>query len=45
MGLLPASAKILRGRIDFLGRNLLAMEEKELGSLRGSKISMVFQEL
>ncbi|WP_276929640.1 dipeptide ABC transporter ATP-binding protein [Herbinix luporum] len=44
MGLLPASAKILRGRIDFLGRNLLAMEEKELGSLRGSKISMVFQE-
>jgi peptide/nickel transport system ATP-binding protein len=44
MGLLPASAKILSGSIYFHGRNLLTMGKKELRSLKGSEISMVFQE-
>jgi len=44
MGLLPASAKILSGGIHFLGTNLLALEEKELRRLRGTGISMVFQD-
>ncbi|HQA60838.1 MAG TPA: ABC transporter ATP-binding protein [Tepidanaerobacteraceae bacterium] len=44
MGLLPTSAIILSGRIHFLGKNLLTMEEKELRRLRGGEISMVFQD-
>ena len=44
MGLLPDSAKILSGGIYFLGNNLLAMKEKEFRKLRGSEISMVFQD-
>jgi len=44
MGLLPASAKILSGGIHFFGTNLLNLEEKELRQLRGTGISMVFQD-
>ncbi|NLL72736.1 MAG: ABC transporter ATP-binding protein [Clostridiales bacterium] len=44
MGLLPESAKILSGGIDFLGNELLTMGEKEHRRLRGKEISMVFQE-
>jgi len=44
MGLLPESAKILSGEINFLGTNLLTMEDKKLRKLRGTGISMVFQD-
>jgi len=44
MGLLPESAKILIGEINFLGTNLLTMEDKKLRKLRGTGISMVFQD-
>ncbi len=44
MGLLPASARILSGGINFLGKSLLTMEEKKLCQLRGTEISMVFQD-
>lgn len=44
MGLLPVSAKILSGRIDFQGKNLLTMGKRELRKLKGTGISMVFQE-
>ena len=32
------------GRVDFLGRDLLAMDPREQLDLRGSKVTMVFQE-
>lgn len=44
MGLLPESAKILSGEINFLGTNLLTMEDKKLRKLRDTGISMVFQD-
>jgi len=44
MGLLPENAKILSGAIHFLGKNLLTIGEKNLRKLRGSEISMVFQD-
>ncbi len=43
MGLLPASAS-LRGAIEFLGRDLTALDEGERAALRGDRISMVFQD-
>ncbi|GHC87204.1 hypothetical protein GCM10007079_31110 [Nocardiopsis terrae] len=43
MGLLPRSARI-SGRILYRGQDLLAMRQKELRSLRGRKISMIFQD-
>jgi len=36
--------RIVRGRISFLGRDLLALDEAELRAIRGNKISMIFQE-
>ena len=36
--------KIVSGRILFEGRDLLALEEKEMRAIRGSRISMIFQE-
>jgi len=43
MGLLPASATIT-GQIKFKGEDLLGMNDKRLSRLRGSGISMVFQD-
>lgn len=43
MGLLPRSARI-SGRVLYRGKDLLAMREKERRSLRGRRISMVFQD-
>ncbi|MDQ0379275.1 ABC transporter ATP-binding protein [Amycolatopsis thermophila] len=43
MGLLPRTARV-EGRIDFKGRNLLALSEKEMTRVRGSGIAMVFQD-
>ena len=46
LGLLPAeNATVLPGsRVEYLGRNLLELPLREMRALRGSDISMVFQE-
>jgi peptide/nickel transport system ATP-binding protein len=43
MGLLPASASVA-GTIEFLGRDLTALGEGDRATLRGDRISMVFQD-
>jgi|TARA_B110000438_G_scaffold93121_1_gene92674 oligopeptide/dipeptide ABC transporter ATP-binding protein len=42
--LIPKSGKIVSGSISLDGVNLLELEEKQMRKLRGSVISMVFQE-
>ncbi|MCL4151239.1 UNVERIFIED_CONTAM: hypothetical protein GTU68_051435 [Idotea baltica] len=42
--LLPDAAKITQGEILLQGENLLDFSEREMRSIRGSKISMIFQE-
>ena len=45
LGLLPANAAVRPGgRIEYGGRNLLAVPQREMRLLRGAQISMVFQE-
>ncbi|MDC7126576.1 MAG: ABC transporter ATP-binding protein [Spirochaetales bacterium] len=44
MGLLPEAASIAAGSIVFDNINLLQLREKEMDSIRGNKISMIFQE-
>jgi oligopeptide/dipeptide ABC transporter ATP-binding protein len=41
--LLRPPARVVGGRIDFDGRNLLACSEEEMRAVRGAQISMVFQ--
>jgi peptide/nickel transport system ATP-binding protein len=36
--------RIVSGRVAFAGRNLLALSEREMRSVRGNEISMIFQE-
>jgi len=36
--------KVLGGRVDFDGRDLLTLSEKEMRSVRGGQIAMIFQE-
>lgn len=43
MGLLPDQARVT-GSIRLRGRELLALDDKQLSTLRGSSISMVFQD-
>jgi peptide/nickel transport system ATP-binding protein len=43
IGLL-GSQTLVRGRIDFDGRDLLSLSEKERHALRGDRLSMVFQD-
>ena len=43
MGLLPESAR-MSGHISLDGQSLLELNEKEYSRLRGSRISMIFQE-
>ncbi|MCM6776870.1 ABC transporter ATP-binding protein [Nocardia sp. CDC159] len=43
MGLLPEQARV-RGSIRLRGKELLGMGDRELSALRGSRISMVFQD-
>ncbi|SLM99404.1 Oligopeptide transport ATP-binding protein OppF (TC 3.A.1.5.1) [Brachybacterium faecium] len=43
MGLLPQTATIT-GQIDFMGNDMFAMNDRQLSTLRGDKISMVFQD-
>ena len=45
LGLIPSPpGRIVGGRIDFNGRNLAAMPEKDMREIRGRDISMIFQE-
>jgi len=44
MRLLAASAKIVNGSINFEHHNLLALSEKQMASVRGNQLSMIFQE-
>ncbi|REK76968.1 ABC transporter ATP-binding protein [Paenibacillus paeoniae] len=44
MGLLGASGSIKRGYISFLDTNLTAASEQQLRKMRGSQVSMIFQE-
>jgi peptide/nickel transport system ATP-binding protein len=43
LGLLKPPARILSGRIEFEGRDLLRLGEEEMRHVRGARISMVFQ--
>lgn len=42
--LLPQEAEVLGGQVLFEGRNLLAMEDRQLRPLRGRRIAMIFQD-
>jgi peptide/nickel transport system ATP-binding protein len=44
MGLLPQGVEPVEGSITFDGREILGLSEKEMLKLRGSRISMIFQE-
>jgi ABC-type dipeptide/oligopeptide/nickel transport system ATPase component len=45
MRLIPdPPGKIVNGKISFNGQNLLELKEKDMRSVRGNKISMIFQE-
>ena len=44
MRLISPPGKIVEGRILFEGKDLLSIPEKEMQSIRGNKISMIFQE-
>lgn len=43
MGLLPANASV-SGQIDLLGHNMFELNDKQLSTLRGNTVSMVFQD-
>jgi peptide/nickel transport system ATP-binding protein len=42
--LLPPNARVVRGSVRFLGRDLLSLDERELQTIRGAQISLIFQE-
>ena len=45
LGLIPSPpGRVVSGSVEFLGRNLATLAEDELRKLRGSEISMIFQE-
>ncbi|MDR1133823.1 MAG: ABC transporter ATP-binding protein [Synergistaceae bacterium] len=44
MRLLPEGRARVRGSVNFDGRELLALSEKQMAKLRGAEISMIFQE-
>jgi ABC-type glutathione transport system ATPase component len=44
LGLLPPTARVVRGSIWFAGCNMRSLRESELEKIRGSRISMIFQE-
>jgi peptide/nickel transport system ATP-binding protein len=41
--LLAGNARIRSGRIQFEGRDMLALDERELARLRGERVAMIFQ--
>jgi len=44
MGLLPTSAQILSGEMQFRSRNLRQLSPREYADLRGNELAMIFQE-
>ncbi len=44
LNLVPSPGKIVKGAINFQGRNILELSAKELQGIRGKDIAMVFQE-
>ncbi len=44
MGILAQNGKITGGRVVFDGQDLLSLSEKELDQIRGSKMTMIFQD-
>jgi peptide/nickel transport system ATP-binding protein len=44
MGLVPKPGRIVGGTILFEGRNLVQLSEKEMETVRGSQVGMIFQE-
>lgn len=44
MGLLPPQAKMSAKEMQFDGKNLLSLNETQMGQLRGSQLSMIFQD-
>jgi oligopeptide transport system ATP-binding protein len=44
LGILPRAARVVGGRAEFGGRNLLALSDRELRRIRGKEIAMVFQD-
>lgn len=44
LGLLPSNGRIQTGRINWLGRNLITLSERELQQVRGKEIAMIFQD-
>lgn len=44
MGLLGNNGLVTRGDITFKGKNLVDMPERELRSMRGAEIGMIFQD-
>lgn len=43
IGLLPSTAQVLSGHIWFEGRDLLAISDRDMRSVRGAQIAMIFQ--
>jgi oligopeptide/dipeptide ABC transporter ATP-binding protein len=44
MQMLPSAARIVEGEIDFQDCNLLALDARRLRSIRGSEISLIYQD-
>jgi len=44
MGLLPSNGRVSAGKITFRGRNVLSPDQSRLESIRGTGVSMIFQE-
>jgi oligopeptide/dipeptide ABC transporter ATP-binding protein len=44
VGLLPAGAKIVGGRIDFAGQDLAQLSQREMRHVRGAQIAMILQD-
>jgi oligopeptide/dipeptide ABC transporter ATP-binding protein len=44
VGLLPAGARIVGGRIDFAGQDLAQLSQREMRHVRGAQIAMILQD-
>jgi oligopeptide/dipeptide ABC transporter ATP-binding protein len=44
VGLLPTAARIVGGRIDFLGRDLVRLSQRQMRHVRGGQIAMILQD-
>jgi oligopeptide/dipeptide ABC transporter ATP-binding protein len=44
MQMLPSAARIVEGKIDFQGCNLFALDARQLRNIRGTEISLIYQD-